>query len=214
MKKTFMVMALLLLPAAINAQFIKAIGFKAGGMVSQYKYEYKINGVYENNDPDNYTAVNYGIYGEFFNLPLVSVLAEINYVEKGARMKVPITDAQHPDGTGQFSTLKFENDYLNISLLAKVRLESSICTPYVFLGPKVDYELKRSGEYASFVNEADYNKLRFGFKTGIGTEVKIFAIHLFAEVVYDKDLGYLYNSTALRITSSAADFRGGFFINL
>lgn len=60
----------------------------------------------------------------------------------------------------------------------------------------------------------DLNKIRFGFKTGIGTEVYLFGINFLAEVIYDKDLGYLYQDDNWRITSSSFEFRGGAYINL
>lgn len=214
MKKICIIILFFILSTAVEAQFIKRIGVKAGGTSSSQKYEYTIDYSTWNDDPDCKTGLNIGIFGEFLNLPVISVIGEFNYVEKGSKRVIYLTDLQHPDGNGQTRTLKMGMDYLNLSLLCKARLESDICTPYVLLGPKFDYEINRSEAMEAGFPDNELNKFRFGFKAGIGTEIKLFGINFLAEAIYDKDLDNLYKTSRLKITSSAIDFRAGIFINL
>jgi hypothetical protein len=207
-------LSLCLFVTVTNAQIIKSIGIKAGGTVSQHKYEYGFFGLTNSEYPESRTAVNVGIFGEFLNLPVFSIVGEVNYVQSGARRKYPVTDLAHPNGTGETWTLNLNNDYLNISAMGKVRLDSPIFTPYVLFGPKIDIEVNRSEEYSGVLNPDNLDKIRLGVKAGIGTEIKLFGINFLSEVIYTKDFGELYNTNSLRITTYSLDFRVGAFINL
>lgn len=213
MKKVIL-LSLCLFVTVTNAQIIKSIGIKAGGTVSQHKYEYGFFGYTNNEDPESRIAVNAGVFGEFLNMPVFSIIGEVNYVQSGARRKYPITDLAHPDGTGETWTVNLNNDYLDISALGKVRLESPIFTPYVLFGPKIDFEINHSDEYSGVLNPDNIDKIRIGIKAGIGTDIKLFGINFLSEVIYTKDFGEMYNTNTLRITTYSIDFRVGVFINL
>ncbi len=210
-KLIFSLLLLFLSTASLQAQFLKNLGFKAGGTVSQHKNEYNIGSSPQ--FPAPRIRVNAGIFGEFFNDPVFSMIGEINYVEKGARAEVFLTDAQHPDGTGEKMYLNIDNALLDFSILAKARLESPICTPYIFAGPKVDFELNRNEISKTFYTESLYNTTRFGYKIGVGTEAVLFGIHFLTEVVYDQDFGYLFESPALKVSTNTIEFKAGAFIS-
>jgi|GEM_PF-2535787 len=197
-----------------NAQALKNIGFKAGGMVSQFKYEYNIDGYKYNSDPYSVIRVSAGVYGEFFNLPVFSVIGEINYIEKGAHREIDVTDISNPDGLGKLTDVDAYLKYINISILSKVRLDGIYFSPYLLLGPKVDFEVGRDVHSALTPLYNGVQKIRFGFKAGVGTELKLWGINFISEVLFDKDLGYLYDSGGLQIANYGIDFRTGAFINL
>lgn len=214
MKKLLIIVIILGLYSTAQAQFLKNIGIKIGGTVSQQKHEYNYTGTFRNYDPDSKTGFNVGIFGEVLSTPVFSLIGEINYVEKGFQEKLYFAQPQNPNGEGTSTLRKMNLNYLNFSALAKVRLQSSIFTPYVLFGPKVDIELNKSCNYSYEPEMSDFKKIRFGFKAGIGTGVLLFGINFLAEVMYDKDLGYLYETKTLRISTSAIDFRAGVSIGL
>jgi opacity protein-like surface antigen len=199
--------------SASQAQFIKNIGIKIGGTVSRQKWEYAPESLISL-DPDSKIGFNVGVFAEFLDLPFISVVGEVNYVEKGMQMDVYLTDLNSGELAGE-QLHKAGFNYLNFSLLAKVRLDGIIFTPYLIAGPKVDFELNKKGEFITNSNLFnDFKKSRFGFKAGIGTEVKLFKITFLAEVLYDADFGLLYEGGLLKVTSSAVDFRTGVSISL
>lgn len=213
MKKTLAVIIILFLSSSLNAQFMKGIGLKIGGTSSSQKHEYHFSGGPVNMDPDAKTGFNVGVFTEFFHIPFVSLIAEINYVEKGFQQDVYMTTIQNPDP--QFKVKETVSlNYLNLSLLGKVRLDGLICTPYILFGPKIDFQVSKKVTPFTDPLYESFNKTRFGFKAGVGTEVYLFGINFLAEFIYDKDLGFLYENPNLRITSHTFDFRAGAFINL
>ncbi len=213
MKKLLIAVLLLGIYSTSYAQFLKSFGFKAGGTVSNQKWDYAPQGAISI-APDSKIGFNAGVFAEFLNLPFISLVGEVNYVEKGMQMDIIVTSINNPDG-GEEKLWKAGFNYLNFSLLAKVRLDGIIFTPYLLAGPKADFEISKSGEFitdGSAFNE--FKKSRYGFKAGIGTEVKLFKINFIAEVLYDADFGSLYEGGFLKVTSSAVDFRTGVSINL
>jgi hypothetical protein len=214
MKKFLIIAVVLLLCSTLQAQFIKSIGFKIGGTSSQQKHSYQLDKTVIEDNPDCKIGYNFGVFGEFLNNPVLSLIAEMNYVEKGFQRELELTNLEHPDGTGEKIILTAGINYFNFSALAKARLQGNFCTPYVFLGPKLDIELNKSDDSPMLPGMENFNKVRFGFKAGMGTEIYLFGITFLAEVIYDKDLGYLYKNDRFEITTSAIDFRGGVSISL
>lgn len=212
MKKLLLpIFCIFLIASSIQAQFLKNIGFKVGGTVSQHKNEYNLGSSPQ--FPAPRIGLNAGIFGEFFQHPVFSLVGEINYIQRGARQEVFLTDIAHPDGTGEKMELEIDNDLLSISILAKARLESPICSPYIYIGPKADFELKRSVVSKAVFNEDLYSTTRFGYKIGVGTEAVLFGIHFLTEVVYDQDFGRLFDSPVLKVSTNAIEFKAGAFIS-
>jgi hypothetical protein len=213
-KKLLIITLLLGIYTSTHAQFIKNIGIKVGGTVSSQKWEYVSSVPVSSLDPDSKIGFNIGAFAEFLNLPFISVIGEINYVEKGIQKEIHLTDALHPEGNGQTAMWKAGVNYLDISLLGKVRLDGIIFTPYIIAGPRFDIEISKNEGAVDAVVFDDFSKGRFGFKAGIGTEVKLFKITFLAEVLYDADFGNVFESSILKVYSSAIDFRTGVSIGL
>lgn len=216
MKKALVVLFCLLLSASVQAQLIRSYGIKLGGTASYQKWEYSPSSPVNLSDPGTKNGLNIGGFVEFLQIPVFSVVAEVNYIERGMQRDVAGTSITSPDGTGGTGGTKTWTlglNYLNISLLGKARMDGIICTPYLIAGPKVDLEISKSDDLnTTFSN--DFSKTRFGFKAGVGTEIKLFGINFLAEVLWNADLGNLYEGGMLKITTSAVDFRGGFSINM
>jgi len=209
MKKLLVITLIFGFYSVTQAQFIKNVGIKIGGTASTQKWEYNPFIEMAGLKPDTKIGLNVGAFAEFLNLPFISLIGEVNYVEKGMQIDVLITDINNPEGRSK-ELWKTGINYLNFSLLAKVRLEGIIFTPYLLAGPKFDIELGKSGKLVSAGSMFDdFTKTRFGFKAGIGTEIKLFNITFLTEVLYDADFGTLYESGILKVTSSAVDFRTG-----
>jgi hypothetical protein len=211
-KKIILIVLLLVFYSTAHAQFIKNIGVKIGGTVYSQKWEYSDENL--SFDPDTKTGLNIGVFAEFLNLPFISIIGEVNYVEKGIQKEMPIITQPDPMGPNNTRLWKAGLNYINLSLLGKVRLDGLIFTPYVIAGPKLDIEIGKSDDAHNNMFFNDFPKSRFGFKAGVGTEIKLFKITFLAEVLYDADFGKLIDTDFAKITSSAIDFRTGISISL
>jgi hypothetical protein len=193
----------------LQAQIISGYGLKIGATSSGQEWDYK----YLNDfTPETRWGINVGVFAELFKIPYFNLVAELNYVQKGMKDELKVTTPQSPD-TGEYITWDTRIDYINISALGKLRLELSKFVPYVLLGPKVDFEIndKTSPESTNSVAE-NYNEVLFGFKTGIGCEIKFNSISVLAEILYDYNFNNLYDGEYLTVTSDSFDFRLGILL--
>jgi len=161
-------------------------------------------------DSDSRVGLNIGIFSEFLNLPSISIVAEANYIQKGMKEELPVTTVTQPDGTGEFFTWTTRVDYINISAFGKLRFNFGIFTPYVMIGPKIDFEINKKDSFGQVnVVAENFNKNRFGFKVGIGTEINLLAFNLLAEFIYDMEYNELYKNDNLKVNSNSFDLRVG-----
>ena len=214
MKIFFFLFSIILFVTSAESQIIKSYGLKLGVTSANQNWDYSINSGFSNAsfDSDYRIGLNVGLFAEFLNLPFISVVAEANYFQKGMKDQIPETTTAQPDGTGKFITWDTRVDYINISAFGKFRFDLGILSPYVLLGPKIDFELNKKNSLGP-VNEVEENfkKNRFGFKLGAGSEIDLGSIHLLAELLYEIDTNELYKSDNLKVKSNSFDLRVGIF---
>lgn len=199
MKKIFVITLLLIITSATishaqRAKFVRGVGLKFGATFTSQEWNYSVFSA-ENYNPDSRTGLNAGVFAEFLDVPLLSIVTELNYVQKGveATTDIPIIN------------LNARLDYINITALAKLRFDLGLVKPYVVLGPKVDFEISRN----DFLDEVDLKKNRLGLKVGAGAEFDLQVITLLAEIIYDADFNELYDNQNLKINTNSFDLRVG-----
>jgi hypothetical protein len=68
-----------------------------------------------------------GLFIDLSDFRYLTVQAEINYLKKGAKITIPVTTHEKPEGTGEFITVDlFEFDYLAVSFSARPQLKMGI----------------------------------------------------------------------------------------
>lgn len=202
MKKYFVLFLALMIITGFNyAQLIRGYGIKVGTTISKQDWEF--GGSLPNKDFQK-TGFNAGVFAEFLNVPFVSIVTELNYVQKGLKSDLPVTTATNPDGTGE--KLEGSINYFNITALGKLRYNLGILNPYIAAGPKMDFELNRN---STLKDMQDIKKNRFGVKVGLGTEIVLPSFNLLAEFIYDTDFSELTDTQGLKIKTRSYDLRIG-----
>ena len=212
MKIIFLIFAVLFISSTTQAQIFRGYGLKVGTTISNQEWEYsKESGLsHASFNSDNRLGINIGLFADILDIPFVSIVTEVNYIQKGMKKEIPITTSSQPDGTGEFITWDTRLDYINLSALVKVRLNYGIFTPYLLFGPKIDFEInKKNSLDPNNILEENYNKNRFGLKVGLGTEINLISFNLLAEFLYDIDLNELYKNDILKINSNSFGLRVG-----
>jgi len=150
-------------------------------------------------------GIDVGLFVQWFNIPMISALTELHYIQKGAKVttNIPITTAQYPDGTGQYLSYTTRINYLSLPILAKLRISLGILTPYLLAGPRFDYNLSNSNTL--YLN--NFNKLDIGGTFGIGFELdKILPVHIGAEFCYSPTFQDSYSSQGLTAKNNSLEF--------
>ena len=212
MKKLFLALILFTFISTSQAQFIRGIGLKVGTTISNQDWQYSISSGLSglSFEPDSRAGLNIGIFIELLDVPLISIVTEVNYTQKGMEQELPVTTVTQPDGTGEFVTWNTRVDYLNISAFGKLRLNVGLFTPYILLGPKIDIEINKETSFDQLDEvEENFNKNMLGFKVGVGTEINLLSLNLLAEILYDVNFNELYENQNLKVNSNSFELRIG-----
>lgn len=85
-------------------------------------------------DPGTRVGIHIGVFGEWLDLPMFSLLTEVAYVQRG--MKNDVLDIDND------RTIEFDNriDYISISVLPKYKISLVAASIYIACGPRIDYK--------------------------------------------------------------------------
>lgn len=190
-----------------NAQILKSYGVKAAFTSASQSFSYS-NPPFPGFGPDINRRIGFGIavFAEWFNLPVISIVSQIEYMQRGIGEEIAITGPSSP------TILRTEVrdkrlDYLSIPILAKASVLFGNVRPYVIVGPRVDFLLAYRDEFivGNSIYE-DFKKAMFGGTVGTGFElVNLMATTISVEFRYNIDLGDSYDTSLLKVRNSAYD---------
>lgn len=188
-----------------EAQLIKGLGFKAGLAAETQKWDFPTwSGIAFNTKI--HPGLDVGIFLEWLDVPYISVLTELHYIQKGAecRSNVMLTTPSRPDGIGYSFTPRL--DYLSIPLLMKFRFNLPILYVYLLAGPRIDIFLSKRGDEWPLFNEV-YQKENLSGTFGIGfgsLSLKPFTIGI--EFRYSPDFQKSYSTNDLKVYNQSLEF--------
>lgn len=210
MKKLLLSVTIVLFLSSVSqAQLLRSYGVKFGTTLSSQDWQYSVQNFNMLYEPDSKIAFNAGLFAEFLNNDIFSVITEINYIETGAEEEMPVTTIDNPDGIG--ATIKWDVSikYLSMSLLAKARLNMGNYQPYVAAGPYLDLQIDKSADIESFNTDPNM----YGIKAGIGSEISsLLPFDFLVELMYKFDFDSVYKTAGLEITSKMFELRVGIML--
>jgi hypothetical protein len=135
---------IVLLGVAVSAglsQPIRRYGAKLGASSATWNWEVggsTVRGI------DSRIGIDIGAYLEWLNTPVISVVSELSFVQKGMKEDIPVTTEQFPDGTGEFFRHNVRLDNISFAILPKGRLEIGALEVYGIAGARMDVSLSNS----------------------------------------------------------------------
>jgi hypothetical protein len=179
---------LLFATPGVDGQFISSMGLKAGISLANQTYIFT---------PIDYTlktdlvlGPSAGIFLEALRGKHFSFQSDLTFVTKGSKTTTESITVNHLENDriivneGNLKISRFY--YLCLSPMARYRMDLDHITPYVFLGPRVDFLVK-------YKTDSDYpleeqNKVIPGLTGGLGTEFNLNTLFIFIEVQYQSDI--------------------------
>ena len=134
------------------------------------------------------------VYAEWLNVPIISVVTELGYAQRGFS-----ETREERDATGepiQDVVADTRLDYVTGAVLAKVRYASAGIVPYAVVGPRIDALVNREAghfEWSGGSEESElaslYESTALGATVGAGVEVRRgLPFSLSAEGRYEHDV--------------------------
>lgn len=175
-----------------NGQLINSVGIKSGLSIANQTWVYQSINLTENYD------YQVGFYGgstvEFFKAKYFSYVVDMGFCQKGNKQEKEITTLNQPEGTGFYETYHTRFNYLTISPVFKARLEISHWLPFIFLGPRLDYQVSYISDFNLKTFGEDFDKTIWGLSTGGGIEYKRNKIGIITEFQYQYDFEKVLNT--------------------
>ncbi len=101
----------------------------------------------------------------------MSLSTDFGVVQKGMQQTLELSTAESPEETGVFNTYKNTLGYLSLFLMLKGFYNIKNFTPYVLLGPRVDYRIMTEAQIDAIIY-SESNKLIWGLTYRAGVEYK------------------------------------------
>jgi hypothetical protein len=169
----FLVLCVLFIyPHNTSSQFLTGLGVKGGITFSNDKFIYEIG---YNLDAEYLTGFNGSLFAEFLNNKTVNLFAETGYDRRGFSFNIIRTD-EFGNQIGEYDVKNIAN-YIFVSAGAKLKFPIKPVTPYILLGPRLDFYLGynvSSPEHQELWNNVsvldDFKKIMLDFGGGAGIE--------------------------------------------
>ncbi len=204
----FIIVTLCFSLSVVHGQIITGWGIKTGATFANQEFEYLQTSL--NMDINSRTGLDVGIFVELLPLPVLRLVPEIHYIQKGMVEEQIKAGESGPEPLG---TLEYSNrvDYLSIPLLAKITIPNLIISPYLIAGPRLDiilgYDSEPVDDSIIYDNFESYD---LGADFGIGVETNlILPVHILAELRFSPSFSNAYETDLLKVKNQALELLVG-----
>ena len=187
-----------------ESQLIRDYGIKIGVASTNQNWDWAPTAGYVAASTAAHQSFEVGAFIEWFDIPFFSVLTEVQYIRKGSDVTttMPMTTIENPDGNGQFISYSTKISYLSMPILAKLRMNGGLLSPYIVAGPRFDFCLTSSGAFSA----SDLKTLNVGSTFGVGVEsASIFPIQVGLEFRYSPDSQASYSTPLLTVKNRSLE---------
>lgn len=191
----FMVIAVLLFATNLHAQPLSHFGIMGGAAAANQSWKFGSIPEWSTNNRWGFVAV---ASAELIDLQFASILAQVQYTQKGMTLRIPFTSGSNPAGGGS-KTLSPRIDYLSIPLLVQIPISLGLLTPSVFIGPRADFLLSKKGDGLD-VTIDKFRGSEFGVTLGLGVLLpSVLSFDIVGEFRYDATLQDSYSTDFLKV---------------
>lgn len=205
--KLFLIVVVLFIFSKVaGAQLISSFGMKIGIANASQSWDYSGNFSTIEIFDKSRVGLDLGIYAEWFDFPVISVLTELHYIQKGCKDEFAVTTMDSPTGTGETKPFIPRIDYLSIPLLAKIGYETNSFTVYGIAGPRIDILLGKNSDAAGVVFD-DFKATDFGGTFGVGFEIPISETYRAGfEFRYSPSIQNIFSNGILEVKNNSLEF--------
>jgi len=160
MKKKLLIISCLILSTIANAQFVDRISFNYGITSSDLEWKVEDPSFPTINELDNGEINGFysGVDIDYLESKFFTLTTGIGFYQKGSKYYL----ASLPS--------KLDLSYLTFDTKIKVKYDFNNFTPYLTIGPSIDYLLKFSSAFDQIDRSGMMNKINYGLRYGLGIQ--------------------------------------------
>jgi len=189
-----------------QAQILRAYGLKAGFILAEQRWHYSPQSGIDASGIGPVWGFDTGGFVEFFNFPNFSLLTELRYLQRGRTVTVNgVKVADTPQGYIDLGQQEIQQrfEYISIPVLVKIRFGNERVTPYVALGPRLEYLIS----YPSSSVYDQFNKFELAASVAAGTAIN-FGIkpRLLCEFHYSQSINNSFKNEFVTVNNRSLSF--------
>jgi hypothetical protein len=192
-----------------DAQVLRSYGLKVGCAKAEQQWNYSLQpGLGSGIGP--IWGFNAGVFIEFFNHRYLSVLAELNYIQKGRTISfIATAPSNDPRGYSDLGLIELKQifEYISIPVLVKFRVDGTTFTPYIAGGPSLEYLISYPAIDADVYKK--FNKIEFALKAVVGLELYFSKRIFLLECRYNYSVTDTYKNEFVTVKSRAMEILFG-----
>lgn len=182
MKKSLVVLTILIISSALNAQTLSGYGLKLGLGITNSRW------ALESSDsefyPDYISGLSVRAFADFLNSSVFNIEGELGFSQKGMKEDL-FRNIENSDGS--YTKVNERLNYISASVMGKLKYTKDIFTPYLLLGPQFNYLAGMNVDASAKPFFERSEKSLWGFTTGIGAAFKTKRFSLLFEYRYERD---------------------------
>ena len=184
------------------AQLIKSYGIKVALTSAHDGYE---NIRHPDIKSKRRLGFNIGVFVEWLNDPMLSIITQVEYVQKGCGWDVNRRDEYNHDYG--IVTYYRRLDYISVPIIIKFKIQTLTLTPFIMAGPRLDFLI---GNHYVFDDPFSlynmYKKNVAGASIGIGFQTSTFLnTKIMTEIRYNFDFEDSFNNGVVKTRNSSYD---------
>ncbi|MGA3286870.1 MAG: outer membrane beta-barrel protein [Bacteroidota bacterium] len=196
-----------------DAQIVRTYGFNIGYVHAKQNWDYSPQLGFDPHMSGTISGIGGGAFVEFLDIPYFSLLTKVQYIQKGRTITVMETmvSSTNPNGYVDIgmADIKYRLNYISVPILAKLRIETPICVPYLAIGPRFEYLIS----YPSNVVYDEFKKMEVTGTVAVGMEFSLGFIPKFLlEADYNTSLTNSFNNGSLIVSDNSVEVLCGIFL--
>lgn len=212
MKKSILLVIVVLGFTILNAQLNLSYGFKTGFVIANQDFDYSVLDYNSNEiilDLEKHYGLIIGPSIGLFKESNIDLIIELNYVQKGMIYEMD----RYDENGNNLGTINFNNrvEYLSLLILGELSYNSTIKLPYLLIGPRIDILLGYKSEDNLFDDVYDdFESFDFGGSIGLGYELNLWESYNFLfEIRFSPSFTNSYETELLTVKNNSVDFLTG-----
>lgn len=192
-------------PIISEAQVLRGYGVKLAGIIASQDWEYS-SSTFTSVPSSSLWGMGAGTFAELFNLPYVSLVIELDYLQRGRTVTIDQTaKADNEQGYVDLGPGDIDErfHYAAVTIMPKFRLDYETFAPFVAFGPSFQLLI---GHPATPV-AGQFSKTEFAVSISAGAEITFAALpRLMAEVRYTPTITKSYQNQLVSVHDNAFEF--------
>ncbi len=163
---------------------------------------------------DYKTGINLSLTADFLEKKYFVLAADLGFIQKGGILKIETTTQNNPEPFSQTQDFKSTFNYLTISPNIRFKYDINSFSPYLTIGPRVDYLISYAENMNSTLSKEFFSNSVFGISYGAGVQYNKLNTSFLLELQHHYDITPIKDSEPANSNAGLKIKNNAFVVNI